>query len=60
MLKKINFTMLLATVACLMISVGIVTGTIQNYIHFANVENEIGACAMSMFGTIMFTLGIKK
>jgi len=60
MLKKINFTMLLATAACLMISVGILTGTIQNYIHFANVENEIGACAMSMFGTIMFTLGIKK
>ncbi len=52
--------MLLGTVACFMISVGIITGTVQNYIHFASVENEIGTCAMSMFGTIMFTLGIKK
>lgn len=59
-MKKINFTMLLATTACLMISVGILSGTVQNYMHFANVENEIGAAAMSMFGTIMFTLGIKK
>jgi len=60
MLKKINITMLLSTIICFSLTVGILAGSVQNYIHFAGVENEMGFGILSTFGGVMFCLGIKK
>ena len=59
-MKKINFIALTIALAFLIVTVTVLSGTLQNYVSFAGVENEIGVAAMSMFGCIMFTLGIKK
>lgn len=45
-MRKINFIMLTVALAFLTVTAG--------------VDNEIGVAVMSMFGCIMFTLGIKK
>ena len=59
-MKKINFIMLTVALAFLTVTVGVISGTLQKYVPFAGVDNEIGVAVMSMFGCIMFTLGIKK
>jgi hypothetical protein len=52
----------MATIALafLILTVMVLSGTLQRYVGFAGVENEIGVVVLSMFGSIMFTLGIKK
>ena len=59
-MKKINFITLTMALVFLTITVGVISGTLQNYVSFAGVDNEIGVALMSMFGCIMFALGIKK
>jgi hypothetical protein len=59
-MKGINFKMATIALAFLILTVMVLSGTLQRYVGFAGVENEIGVVVLSMFGSIMFTLGIKK
>jgi len=60
MVKKINFTMLIVTVTFFGLSIGVLTGTIQKYVHFTGIENEIGFALLSTFGALIFCFGVKK
>jgi len=60
MIKKIDFKMLLGSLVSLSIGVGTQLGIVQNYVHFAGVENEMGFCFLSYFLGIILMLGIKK
>jgi hypothetical protein len=60
MIRKINFTALAISVAFLSLGLGIITGVIQEYIHFAGLKNEFAFAAVSFFGAISFAAGIRK
>jgi hypothetical protein len=60
MIKKINFTAVVISVTFLGLGLGILTGTIQEHIHFAGFKNELAFSAVSFFGAIAFAAGIKK
>jgi len=60
MLKKIDFKFLVLALSALGLSFLTIAGAIQNYIHFADPLNEMAFALMTMFGGIMFSLGIKK
>ena len=60
MLKKIDFKFLIGAVLALGLGVSTVVGIAQEYVHFSGVENEIGFTFLSLFGGVIFSLGIKK
>ena len=60
MLKKIDFKFLIGAVLALGLGVSTVIGITQEYVHFSGVENEIGFTFLSLFGGVIFSLGIKK
>ncbi len=60
MLQKIDFKMLLGAVGALGLGLLTMAGVVQNYIHFAGVENEMGFAFMSLFMGIVCIFGIKK
>ena len=60
MIKKIDFKFLAFSLGCISVSILTVAGVIQNYIHFADPLNEIAFASMSLFGGVLFLLGVKK
>lgn len=60
MLQKIDFKMLLGAVGALGLGLLTMAGVVQNYIHFAGVENEMGFAFMSLFMGVVCIFGIKK
>ena len=60
MLQKIDFKMLLGAVGALGLGLLTMVGVVQNYIHFAGIENEMGFAFMSLFMGVVLMFGIKK
>jgi len=60
MLKKIDLKMLVGAVGAFTLAVGTMHGVVQNYIHFAGVENEMGFALMAMFLSVICMFCIKK
>ena len=60
MLKKIDFKFLVGAVGAFAVGLGTMHGVVQNYIHFAGIENEMGFCFMSFMLGIICLMGIKK
>ena len=60
MLKKIDFKYLVGAIGAFTVGLGTMHGIVQNYIHFAGIDNEMGFCLMSfMLGGICLIL-VKK
>jgi len=60
MLKQIDIKMLIGAIACIALGIGLISGAIQNYIHFADPMNEMFMCAFAFMGTIGFAANIKR
>ena len=60
MLKKIDFKMLTMAIVSFAIGIGTMYGVVQNYIHFAGVENEMGFAILAFMLGILGLFGIKK
>ena len=60
MMKQINKTNLGLVVAYLLIAIGTISGVLQEYIHFSGVLAEMAVLALSLFGAIAFSFGLKK
>jgi len=60
MLKSIDLKMVLATLACLGVVVGMMMGTIQTVIGFADPLNEMVFTLMALMMAIGCAMGIKK
>lgn len=60
MLKKINFQMLAMAVGSFAVGIGTMHGVVQNYVHFAGVENEMGFAVLAFMLGILGLFGIKK
>tara|TARA_S200002703_G_scaffold119972_1_gene105746 strand:+ start:152 stop:352 length:201 start_codon:yes stop_codon:yes gene_type:complete len=60
MLKKIDFKMLAMAVGSFAVGLGTMYGVVQNYIHFAGVENEMGFAVLAFMLGILGLFGIKK
>ena len=60
MINQINFQFLTVAVTFFIIVLLGVTGTLQEFIHFTDVLNEIAVICVSLFGGVIFSLGIKK
>ena len=60
MLKKIDFKMLAMAICSFAIGLGTMHGVVQNYIHFAGVENEMGFALLAFMLGILGLFGIKK
>ena len=60
MLSKIDFKYLVLSILCLSVSYMTISGTIDQYISFKDEWNAFGFCVMSLFGGVIFGLGIKK
>ena len=60
MLKKIDFKYLVGAISAFALSIGTMHGAVQNYIHFAGIDNEMAFCVMAfMLGGICL-MCIKK
>ena len=60
MLKKIDFKMLVGAIGALSLCLLTMAGVVQNYIHFADIDNEMGFAFMALFLGIICIFGIKK
>ena len=60
MLKKIDFKFLVGAVGAFAVGLGTMHGVVQNYIHFAGVENEMGFAVLAFMLGILGLFGIKK
>ena len=60
MLNKIDFKYLVGAIGALSLGLLTMAGVVQNYIHFAGIDNEMAFAGMSLFGGVLFSLGIKK
>jgi len=60
MLNKIDFKYLVGAICALSLGLLTMAGVVQNYIHFAGVENEMGFALMAIFMSVMCMFGIKK
>ena len=60
MLKKIGFKMLAMAICSFAFGLGTMHGVVQNYIHFAGVENEMGFALLAFMLGILGLFGIKK
>lgn len=59
-MKKLHITNLFICLAFFSIAAMVITGTLQNYIAFRGVSNEIGFTLAAIFGGVMFLFGLKK
>jgi hypothetical protein len=60
MFKKINFKMLAMAVGSFAVGLGTMYGVVQNYVHFAGVENEMGFAFFAFMIGILGLFGIKN
>jgi len=60
MFKKINFKMLAMAVGSFAVGLGTMYGVVQNYVHFAGVENEMGFAFFAFMLGILGLFGIKN
>jgi len=60
MLKKIDFKYLVGAIGAFAVGLGTMHGVVQNYIHFAGIDNEMGFCVMSFMLGSFCLMGIKK
>ena len=60
MFKKIDFKYLVGAVGALSLSYLTMAGIVQNYIHFAGIDNEMGFAFMALFMGVGCLFGIKK
>ena len=60
MFKKIDFKYLVGAVGALSLSYLTMAGIVQNYIHFAGIDNEMGFAFMALFMGVVCLFGIKK
>lgn len=60
MLKKIELPFLIIAIAFFAVAISGITGTLQQVVHFTDVLNEIAVVGMSLFGGVIFSLGVKK
>jgi len=60
MFKKINFKMLAMAVGSFAVGLGTMYGVVQNYVHFAGVENEMGFAFFAFILGILGLFGIKN
>jgi len=60
MFKKINFKILAMAVGSFAVGLGTMYGVVQNYVHFAGVENEMGFAFFAFMIGILGLFGIKN
>jgi hypothetical protein len=60
MFKKINFKMLAMAVGSFAVGLGTMYGVVQNYVHFAGVENEMGFAFFAFMIGMLGLFGIKN
>jgi hypothetical protein len=60
MFKKIDFKMLAMAVGSFAVGLGTMYGVVQNYVHFAGVENEMGFAFFAFMIGILGLFGIKN
>jgi hypothetical protein len=60
MLKKINLKMLVGAGVAFTVAYGTMAGIVQNYIHFAGIDNEIAFCVCALMLGLICSMGIKK
>ena len=60
MFKKINFKMLAMAVGSFAVGLGTMYGVVQNYVHFAGVEYEMGFAFFAFMLGILGLFGIKN
>ena len=60
MLNKIDFKYLVGAVGALSLGLLTMAGVVQNYIHFAGVDNEMGFAFTALFLGVILLFGIKK
>lgn len=60
MLKKIELPFLILAIAFFAIAISGITGTLQQFVHFTDVLNEIAVVCLCLFGGVVFSLGVKK
>ena len=60
MFKKIDFKMLAMAVGSFAVGLGTMYGVVQNYVHFAGVENEMGFAFFAFILGILGLFGIKN
>jgi hypothetical protein len=60
MFKKIDLKMLLGAVGAFTLAIGTMQGVVQNYIHFAGIDNEMGFAFTALFLGVILCFGIKK
>ena len=59
-MKQIDIKYLSISVAFFLLAFLVVRGSLQHYINFQSVGNEIGFTLLSLFGGVLFLFGIKK
>ena len=60
MLNKIDFKYLVGAIGAFAVGTGTMYGVVQNYIHFAGVDNEMGFCVMAFMLGVTCLMCIKK
>lgn len=60
MLEKIDFKYLIGAIGALSLGLLTMAGVVQQYIHFAGVDNEMGFAFIAIFMSIICIFGIKK
>ena len=60
MLNKIDFKYLVGAVGALSLGLLTMAGVVQNYIHFAGINNEMGFAFTAIFMSVICMFGIKK
>ena len=60
MFKKIDFKMLAMAVGSFAVGLGTMYAVVQNYVHFAGVENEMGFAFFAFMIGILGLFGIKN
>ncbi len=60
MFKKLDFKMLAMAVGSFAVGLGTMYGVVQNYVHFAGVENEMGFAFFAFMIGILGLFGIKN
>ena len=59
-MRRIDIKNLTISVAFFLMAFLIVRGSLQHYINFQSVGNEIGFTLLCLFGGVAFFLGVKK
>ena len=60
MMKRIDIKMVLATLLCVVVGVGMITGNVQQHIVFADALNEIVFTAMAFMLAVGMAMNIKR